>query len=519
MAAIECAALNCNAQPEGPSSALDMCRYTVGYSAPLALTIIVGGVFTGYVASFIQVFVHHHNSWWRILVGSLFLAIGVCFFVYWAIVFYRVMFTSPGYVSRSIWQYPPQCPSYTPRRSISRGDDDDDEAEEEEARRHASGDSDYYSSANRETSDPYDYSAQSGPTPRAVSAGIGDANQHPVNWNRERSERSQNPYSAFTLDPDGGLRHCGNCELYKPDRAHHCKVCNRCVYMYDHHCPWINNCIGRNNYKLFACFVLVSTICLVTAGTLMLIGLFGLDGRHHDINFSLIYRLVVAVFALLFGFVLFIFGSQMCCMYGRGVSSVDVFVTNEKQKMEETSMKMNCSSATACGMGSMKYPHPETEEQREARIQRHHEELLGAKREWWQLLIPVAVPHTDDDDDDRPNHHAVNVERRREQPQQVQVPVKLTAEVLQSASAPAPRASVALHREEAVEEAPREAFVLTRKQNNLANEVKKSREKDDDASRDDDDDDEEEAVDRDEAMRMRLWEATKGRRTRRPLEG
>lgn len=33
-----------------------------------------------------------------------------------------------------------------------------------------------------------------------------------------------------------------------------------CVARYDHHCPWTNNCIGAGNHKLFATYLLVSTI-------------------------------------------------------------------------------------------------------------------------------------------------------------------------------------------------------------------------------------------------------------------
>lgn len=34
---------------------------------------------------------------------------------------------------------------------------------------------------------------------------------------------------------------CSRCETYRPPRAHHCRVCQRCIRRMDHHCPWWEN--------------------------------------------------------------------------------------------------------------------------------------------------------------------------------------------------------------------------------------------------------------------------------------
>ncbi len=36
----------------------------------------------------------------------------------------------------------------------------------------------------------------------------------------------------------GNEEYCLKCEAYKPERSHHCSICQKCVLKMDHHCPW-----------------------------------------------------------------------------------------------------------------------------------------------------------------------------------------------------------------------------------------------------------------------------------------
>ncbi|KAF4365132.1 hypothetical protein CsatB_000793 [Cannabis sativa] len=79
----------------------------------------------------------------------------------------------------------------------------------------------------------------------------------------------------------GDLRYCQKCCHYKPPRAHHCRVCQRCVLRMDHHCIWINNCVGHANYKAFFVFVVYAVIACIYS-LILLVGSLTNDSQKDE---------------------------------------------------------------------------------------------------------------------------------------------------------------------------------------------------------------------------------------------
>ncbi|KAI0696954.1 zf-DHHC-domain-containing protein [Cytidiella melzeri] len=98
---------------------------------------------------------------------------------------------------------------------------------------------------------------------------------------------------------------CRKCGEMRPERAHHCRICKRCVLKYDHHCPVrVNQCVGLHNerhFVLFMVYLSIATFVYAWCGwshVLSALGWFSEPWAHHvsELAFLMIYILTAVLF-------------------------------------------------------------------------------------------------------------------------------------------------------------------------------------------------------------------------------
>ncbi|XP_048254354.1 palmitoyltransferase ZDHHC3-like [Haliotis rufescens] len=95
---------------------------------------------------------------------------------------------------------------------------------------------------------------------------------------------------------------CMKCETYRPPRAHHCRVCRRCIRRMDHHCPWINNCVGEFNQKFFIQFLFYVGMSSVYAVTMVIVAWIVDPTPVESIrHIKLLHSIILVIESILFG--------------------------------------------------------------------------------------------------------------------------------------------------------------------------------------------------------------------------
>ncbi|XP_061421822.1 palmitoyltransferase ZDHHC3 [Lethenteron reissneri] len=140
---------------------------------------------------------------------------------------------------------------------------------------------------------------------------------------------------SLQLQPGQVVYKCPKCCSIKPDRAHHCSVCKRCIRKMDHHCPWVNNCVGESNQKYFVLFTMYIALISVHALLMVLIHLVYCSGENWEncSTFSPSSSVILLILLSLEGLLFFIFTTIMC---GTQVYSICTDETGiEQLKREE----------------------------------------------------------------------------------------------------------------------------------------------------------------------------------------
>ncbi|XP_064266240.1 palmitoyltransferase ZDHHC23 isoform X3 [Passer domesticus] len=111
-------------------------------------------------------------------------------------------------------------------------------------------------------------------------------------------------YCRMSAQQPAGVKRdwCTKCQLVRPARAGHCRLCGRCVRRLDHHCVWINSCVGEQNHQAFilalSFFMLTSvygitlTLHTICRGRSPFVALFYCPGAYSDYSSALSFTCV-----------------------------------------------------------------------------------------------------------------------------------------------------------------------------------------------------------------------------------
>ncbi|XP_062394341.1 palmitoyltransferase ZDHHC3-A isoform X1 [Sardina pilchardus] len=157
---------------------------------------------------------------------------------------------------------------------------------------------------------------------------------------------------SLQLKPGQVVYKCPKCCSIKPDRAHHCSVCKRCIRKMDHHCPWVNNCVGESNQKYFVLFTMY--IALISLHCLMMVAFHFLYCFEDDwtkcSSFSPPATVILLILLCFEGLLFLIFTSVM---FGTQVHSICTDETGiERLKGENATWeKLSCWEAMKAAFG------------------------------------------------------------------------------------------------------------------------------------------------------------------------
>lgn len=411
----DCTCLNVHSHPGETEGCAEGCMMACGYCTPVVVAGIILAIALASDAYCVLIIVRNSSSAWRIIVSLvlLFLISALAALVLWS--YYAVICTAPGFVPAEPWANPPVLGRRGPsglveviRRaptSSSRGSAPQRLSQQPSSTATTTTNRSPCTAAETAPA-AADEDALANPFSTGVDIDIeGDARETsspPIPPVEQRDAiqpsqhspyppspyRSKNPNVVTQTDRRGGVRYCYTCHLYKPDHAHHCSICRRCVYKFDHHCPFINNCVGRNNYKLFITFLLYGGVGATLAAGLLCIAIFAVDGEDLMTKLGWI---GVAAFAGVLGVALLLFYAQHRMYLRGGDSTLDSIIRGNEEPLPRW-----------CRRGPRVVLSAEDQEAlrraKQVRAEEHRQVLLGREHPWWRRYLPFPI-RTDDGPD------------------------------------------------------------------------------------------------------------------------
>uniref|UniRef100_A0A674BL01 Palmitoyltransferase n=1 Tax=Salmo trutta TaxID=8032 RepID=A0A674BL01_SALTR len=115
---------------------------------------------------------------------------------------------------------------------------------------------------------------------------------------------------SLQLKPGEVIYKCPKCCSIKPQRAHHCSICKRCIRKMDHHCPWVNNCVGEKNQRFFVLFTMYIALISVYALCLSFLQVYKCTDFSPPVAVMLMVFLCLEAFLFL-TFTVVMFGTQI----------------------------------------------------------------------------------------------------------------------------------------------------------------------------------------------------------------
>lgn len=137
---------------------------------------------------------------------------------------------------------------------------------------------------------------------------------------------------------DVPVKYCKTCNIWRPPRCYHCRVCDNCVETLDHHCVWLNNCVGRRNYRYFFSFVASGTVLslLLALGSLGQVIAYSNQERVSFTTAMDANRVPFAMF--IYGVLAFVYPSSLLVYHlmltGRGETTREYLASRRFQKAD-----------------------------------------------------------------------------------------------------------------------------------------------------------------------------------------